>query len=486
MRSSITPLDMKRIDRNATYHGLSARQLMENAGASVANAIKSRFNEGKIVIVAGRGNNGGDAFVAARQLVGFEVEIFLIGRSGKIRTEEARANWKILENSRFKVKEIRDSSEIGRVEDAIKDAEIIIDAIFGTGVSGRIREPEHGLIDLINRSSAFKVAVDIPSGLDAATGDSEAAVQADLTVTFHRPKSGLLLETAKIYTGEIEVGNIGIPPLFEMLTGPGDVEAVVRRDKTSHKGDNGRVLIIGGGPFVGAPALSALAALKSGADWVTVAVPKRVAEIVASFSPDLIVEPLSSDTLVCEDLDVIRDLIRRHDVTVLGMGAGSDAETVDLMRSIIEVSGKLVLDADGLYALDLPSKKRDIIITPHRGEFAKIGIGVEGDPESFVMDFSKINNLTTLMKGVEDIISDGVNLRINRTGNPGMTVGGTGDVLSGILGSFYAVCDAPLQSASAAAFVSGAAGDLAFKELGYGLTATDVVDRIGEALMYQG
>ncbi|MHC1595646.1 MAG: NAD(P)H-hydrate dehydratase, partial [Candidatus Syntropharchaeales archaeon] len=223
---------------------------------------------------------------------------------------------------------------------------------------------------------------------------------------------------------------------------------------------------------------------KNGADWVTLAVPDSVAKVVASFSPNLIVKPLSSDILVQEDLGLIRDLIEHHDVTVLGMGTGSDRETLDLMRSIINVSKKLVLDADGLYALDLPSKKRNIIITPHRGELSKMGVEIKGDLRAFVMDFSRQNNLTMLMKGVEDVISDGVNLRMNRSGNAGMTVGGTGDVLSGIVGSFYAICDDPLQSASAAAFVSGAAGDLAFKEYGYGLTAMDVVDRITEVKAY--
>ncbi|MCW7075728.1 MAG: NAD(P)H-hydrate dehydratase [Candidatus Syntrophoarchaeum sp.] len=484
MRSPITPRDMKRIDRNAAYYGLLPIQLMENAGSAIAHTIKSRFDGGKIVIVAGRGNNGGDSFVAARHLTGFEVEVILSGSSGEIRTAEARANWEILERSGFKLREIRDSSELKGVSEALMGADIVLDAILGTGVSGEIKEPAKGLIDLINSSKAFKIAVDIPSGLDPETGNSKMAVKADLTVTLHRPKLGLLQDLAKKFTGEIVVEDIGIPPLFEVLTGPGDLEVVIRRDKTSHKGDNGRVLIIGGGPFAGAPALSALAALKNGADWVTLAVPDSVAKVVASFSPNLIVKPLSSDILVQEDLGLIRDLIEHHDVTVLGMGTGSDRETLDLMRSIINVSEKLVLDADGLYALDLPSKKRDIIITPHRGELSKMGVEIKGDLRAFVMDFSRQNNLTMLMKGVEDVISDGVNLRMNRSGNAGMTVGGTGDVLSGIVGSFYAICDDPLQSASAAAFVSGAAGDLAFKEYGYGLTAMDVVDRITEVKAY--
>lgn len=482
MISPIRPREMGRIDRNAAYHGLSTLQLMENAGSQIARAISSRFEHGKIVIIAGRGNNGGDAFVAARHLRGFDLEVFLIGSSRDIRTEEARRNWEILQRANFRLREIRDSSDLPGVKGAIEDADIVIDAIFGTGISGEIREPEKGLIEMINASDAFKVAVDIPSGLDPETGSSRLCVRADLTVTFHRPKIGLLSDAARMYTGEIEVADIGIPPIFEMLTGPGDLEGILKRSKTSHKGDNGRVLIVGGGPFTGAPVLSALAALRSGADWVTLAVPESISAIAASFSPNLIVEPLSSDHLVQDDLAIIRELIRHHDVTVLGMGAGRDPETIELMRSVIEISGKLVLDADGLYALNLPLRRKGVIITPHRGELSKIGVEVEGDLTSFLMEFSGRNNLTVLMKGVEDIISDGDSLRINRTGNAGMTVGGTGDVLSGILGAFYAICDDPLEAASAAAFISGAAGDLAFRESGYGLTATDVVDKIGVAM----
>lgn len=482
MRSPMRPLDMKRIDRNAAYHGLSTLQLMENAGASIAHAVRSRFERGKIVIIAGRGNNGGDAFVAARHLKGFEVEIFLAGRFEEIRTAEARTNWEILKASNFRLTEIRDSSAMKVVRDALDDAEIVIDAIFGTGVAGSIKEPERGLIELINRSNAFKIAVDIPSGLDSETAEADLAVCADLTVTFHRPKTGMLLDAAAAYTGEIEVGDIGIPSLFEILTGPGDLEALLKREKASHKGDNGRVLIVGGGPFTGAPVLSAMAALRSGADWVTLALPRSAAATAATFSPNLIVEPLSSDILCPDDLECIQNLMGRHDVTVLGMGAGDADETLELMRSVIKTSEKLVLDADGLYALDLPSQKHDLIITPHRGEFAKMGVEITGDPETFVMEFSKKNGFTVLMKGAEDLISDGNNLRINRTGNAGMTVGGTGDVLSGIAGAFYAICDDPVSVASAAAFLSGAAGDLAFREHGYGLLATDIIDKISDVL----
>ncbi|MHC1585330.1 MAG: NAD(P)H-hydrate dehydratase [Candidatus Syntropharchaeia archaeon] len=480
MEECITSKEMATLDENCKFFGLSTLQLMENAGSSIAQAIKSRFSGGRIVIIAGRGNNGGDAFVAARHLRDFDVEVILLGSSGDIRTEEARKNWKILEEARFNLREIRDSSEIDGIRDSLRNADIIIDGIFGTGIRGEIRDPESTVIDLINESKAFVLSVDIPSGVDPDTGSFHKAVNADLTVTFHRMKPGLVK-----YPNKVEIADIGIPLFFEMLVGPGDVKAILRRDPGSHKGENGRILIVGGGPFVGAPALSALSALRCGADWVTIACPKNISPIVSSFSPNLIVKPLSSDILNENDVPFIIDLMKKHDVLVIGMGLGNADETVEAVKSIIKESKKAVIDADGLYGVELPAKK-GIIITPHAGELSKMGDIVlpDGLEERiiFLKEFSKKNNLVTLMKGREDIISDGEKVKINRTGNAGMTVGGTGDVLSGIVGAFYAITDNPFLAASAGAFVSGSAGDLAFVEGGYGLLATDVLENIPKVL----
>jgi NAD(P)H-hydrate epimerase len=297
------------------------------------------------------------------------------------------------------------------------------------------------------------------------------------------------------------VADIGIPEGMDKLAGPGDVRLVVKRNAKSHKGDNGRVLIVGGGPFFGAPTLSALAALRAGADWMTIAAPKSVSSIISSLSPNLIVQPLSSDVLVEKDVPVVSNLIRRHDVLVIGMGLGAAEETKRAAKLIIEdeASKKVVVDADGFFGLYLPIqtlRKEDklVIVTPHAGEFSKMEIGSEGGslivpPENmmeermkFVTDFSRLNNVVTLMKGPTDIISDGVRVKINRVGNAGMTVGGTGDVLAGIVGAFFARTDEPFKAATAAAFVNGAAGDRAFEEKGYGLLATDVIEKIPEVI----
>jgi len=494
---SITSAEMAALDENCKFFGLLPLQLMENAGANIADEVRKRFTTKgnghaepvKVTILAGKGNNGGDAFAAARHLHrGYDVKIILIGRSKDLRTEETSRNWRILKDSGHDLTEITDSSELKAVKTVFDDSDVLIDAILGTGVKGKIREPEATAIDLINGAKAFVVAVDVPSGLDPDTGEAETAVRANLTVTFHRAKKGLLTSDS---VGELVVADIGIPDGMARLTGPGDVRMVVTRKPSAHKGDNGRVLIVGGGPFFGAPTLAALAALRSGADWVTIAAPKSVSSVISSLSPNLIVQPLSSDVLVEKDVPVVSNLMSKHDVVVIGMGLGVEEETKRAVRLIIEDAKKVVVDADALYGLHLPVEAEDkrVILTPHAGEFAKMAIDVKVPPESnmaeriaFLEEFSRQNKVVTMLKGPTDIISDGVRVKTNMNGNAGMTVGGTGDVLSGVTGALFALAHDPFKVAAAAAFVNGAAGDYAFEEKGYGLLATDVVESISKVM----
>ncbi len=481
MNTEITPSEMRRVDANCGDLGLLPLQLMENAGASVARAIRARFpedTETRIVVLTGTGNNGGDGFVAARHLLDYNPEILLLGRARDIATDESRRNWEILENLSADLREIRDSSELSELE---LDADIVIDAMLGTGVRGSIREPVASAIDLINASSAFVLSIDVPSGFNP--DNFEKAVHADLTITNHRMKEGLSGRSE--ITGEVEVADIGIPTRATLIVGTGDLPPA--RSSRSHKGDNGRVLVIGGGAFTGAPALAALAALRAGADWVTVAAPQSVAETIQGFSPDLIVHSLSGSYLARDDVGTVNALIRKHDVTVIGMGLGRESETAEAVSEIIRSNpdARFVIDADALHALPMPVQgMTPPIITPHAGEFRMLGGVVSADIDErceLVMDFSARNHVVTLLKGDIDVISDGRAIRINRTGNPGMTVGGTGDVLAGVVGAIFAKTDA-LSAASAGALIVGTAGDIAFVEYGYGLLATDVIECIPDAM----
>lgn len=459
----ISPDEMRAVDANCTYFGLVPLQLMENAGSALAQEVKKRARGKKIAVVAGRGNNGGDAFVAARHLSNFEVTVFLLGRSRDIATEEARQNWAILERLGFDLREVRDSSDLK----SLSQYDLILDGIFGTGVRGTVRGLEAEAIDAINSAGKCVVSVDVPSGLG-----TDKVVDPEVTVTFHRPKDGI--------PGDVVVAGIGIPPAAEFLAGPGDLALVTGRASASHKGQNGRVLVIGGGPYSGAPALSAMAALRAGADLVTVAAPGNVSETIAGFSPNLIVRPLSEDHLSPDDLPTIRELLPRHDVVVVGMGLGRDPETREALAAIVPECGKMVMDADSL----LPGIPLKGIITPHESEFRRV-CSIKVPPgrvqNETLMSFARDMKLTILLKGEVDLITDGQVVRGNATGNAGMTVGGTGDVLAGITGAFY--CKAsPIRAAVAAAFVNGTAGDLAFEEKGNSLLATDVVENIPLAM----
>jgi hydroxyethylthiazole kinase-like uncharacterized protein yjeF len=460
----ISAEEMQALDSNCRYFGLLPLQLMENAGAALAREVMAQSSGKRIKIVAGRGNNGGDAFVAARHLVGLDVTVYLLGRSRDISTEEAKRNWEILEKMDCDLQEIKDP-----VDMSLGECDLIVDAIFGTGAKGSIKGLEAGAIDAINTSGRPVISVDVPSGLG-----TNKVVRADVVVTFHRPKPGM--------TGNVVVADIGIPFNAEFFVGPGDLWLVGKRTPESHKGDSGRILVIGGGPYTGAPALSALAALRAGADIVTVAAPRTAARTISCFSPNLIVQELSKEHLCPEDMTVLKDLIARHDVVVMGMGLGRHPETMEAIAQIIPLAKKVVIDADALQP-DLPLKG---IVTPHAGEFKRIsGISLVDlgyrDRIEPLKDYAGEKGLVVLLKGKVDLISDGEVVRANSTGNPGMTVGGTGDVLAGVTAAFYARTSA-IRAATAAAFVNGRAGDLVYTELDFGMVATDVVEKIPLAM----
>jgi NAD(P)H-hydrate epimerase len=488
---------MKAIDRNCEYLGLLPVQLMENAGSVIAQNIREKLESGKVLFIAGRGNNGGDAFVAARHLagsLGYDVKVILLGTHEEIKTREAFHNFSLLKFSNVQFFEIKDSTQLTyAASNLFSEADLLVDAIFGTGIKGHIKEPESTAIDLINQEGKAEkpvISIDIPSGFDPNGGAFEKAVHAELTVTFHRMKIGLLNERAKEYTGVIRVAEIGICADAEKYAGPGDLTMLHKRKASGHKGDSGRILVIGGGPYSGAPALASLAALRAGADLVTVAVPESIAEIVASYSPNLIVRKLASNILCPADLPILPDLINSHDVLVMGMGLGRATETLETVRKILPFCRKVVLDADALSALsdsifETLAGSCEIIVTPHGGEFARLR-GME-TPEGLearvkaVREFSEEKGVVTLLKGETDIISDGKQTLLNRTGNAGMTVGGTGDVLAGLTGSLFSKNPAFFASVCAA-YINGAAGDLAFEKAGNGLLATDVMENIPEII----
>jgi NAD(P)H-hydrate epimerase len=341
--------------------------------------------------------------------------------------------------------------------------------------------------------NAFRVAVDVPTGIDADTGEVLGdAVRANLTITFLRVKKGL--ETAKEHVGELSVKDIGLPKEFEKYAGPGDVLLATKsRPSESHKGDFGRLLVIGGSEtFSGAPAYVALAALRTGVDLAYVAAPEKTAHAIASMSPDLITVKLEGTHLNVSNVSTLKTHIESANAIALGPGLGLHPETKEAVKTVVETiesaAKPLLLDADGLKAFAEFKRKLNVplVLTPHAGEYAKLtGKKPPENLKERVLDVQKTAeelSAIILLKGPIDIISDGKRSKLNFTGNPGMTVGGTGDVLSGIVAAFLAHQIDPFEAAVAGAFANGASGDFVFQEKGYHMLATDLIQRIPQVL----
>ena len=416
-KNSITSREMRALELNAEYFGVSRLQLMENAGHNVALEIASRFKPDKsVAIFCGLGGNGGDGFVGATHLssTGFKVKVILAGEAKQIAHKEALENWRALQflKESIPIHEVYDSSLIPEIT-----AEIVIDALLGTGTKGKLRPPILQLVKNINATNAFRVAVDVPTGIDADTGEVLGkAVKANLTITFHKTKKGL--ENAKDYIGELVVKDIGLPKEFENLAGPGDVLFVTKpRPSKSHKGDFGRILIIGGSEtFSGAPALVALAALRTGVDLTYVAAPAKTAYAISSMSPNLISVKLDGEHLNPSNVPGLNRYIEIANAVVLGPGLGLHPETREFVKAIVEAvesAGKpLLLDADGLKAFAEFKKPSNVplVLTPHAGEYALLVS--EKLPENFNERISVVQRTAAelaaviLLKGPVDIISD--------------------------------------------------------------------------------
>ena len=487
---AITSRKMRALESNAQYFGVSRLQLMENAGHAVAKEIVSRFKpDTPVTIFCGLGGNGGDGFVAARHLasLGFKVEVILAGKPEEISDEAALQNWNALQplTETISTCEVYDTKLIP----AEIHAKIIVDALLGTGAKGKLRPPIIQMVKKMNSLNAFRFAIDVPTGIDSDTGQILGdATKADCTITFYKTKTGLN-ETTK-QCGELLVKDIGLPPELENYAGPGDVLLTTRkRYPQSHKGDFGRLLVIGGNEtYSGAPALVALAAQRTGTDLVYIATPESTAYAISSMSPDLITVKLEGTHLNPDNVLTLKSYIERVDAVAIGPGLGLHPETKKTVKLIIELAQKVdksvLLDADGLKAFAgfTSQLKTSIVLTPHAGEYAALsGNKPSNDLTERIVEVDKCAaklNAVILLKGAVDIISNGQRHKLNFTGNPGMTVGGTGDVLSGIVAAFLAQHVDPFESAVAGAFVNGAAGDFVYQEKGYHMSASDLIQWI--------
>ncbi len=501
---TVTVTEMYIIDRNCEYLGIPRRILMENAGREVARYIIENYPDRRnVTVVAGLGDNGGDGAVASRYLYenGYNVKLVLLGRSSDSRSDIARENFEIAKLIGIETYEITTIFELYAIMDIITTwPDIIVDAILGTGIRGAIRELQYNAIRLINMSRAVKICVDVPSGLDPDTGQvRDVAVKGDVTITMHRPKKGMENTEASKYLGKLVIADIGIPREAEHVVGPGDLIYLRwQRRRESRKGEHGRIVIVGGSDeFAGAPALAALTAFRLGVDIVTVVAPRTAAHDIRSQTPNLIVIPVEGKYFTNEHVDLVYQYCSRSDIILLGPGISTREETMsfvaELFRRLVDNRKKVIVDADGIKALAMHRLsnyvKENVVITPHSREYSML-IGSEvpniDNPwkkgELVARQVSgKCSGGTILLKGNIDIITDGNMWKINMTGNPAMTVGGSGDVLSGAVAAlctkspiFYAAC--------IAAFIVGLAGDLAAREYGYHVLPTDIVEKIPQVV----
>ena len=494
---AITSDEMQAAEYNSEYLGVTHFQLMEAVGAKAAQEIATRLRgkpNPRIHVIAGPGKNGGDGFAIARHLAsqGYKVKVTLVARTSDVHDESAKQQLDTIVQmtDSIQFESLPDSSQLRPVE-----ADIILDAILGYGVRGELRQPLLGAVRIINRSKGYKIGLDLPSGLDSDTGEPHGdAVKADLTISLHKIKQGLT--KAPQYTGETIALPIGIPPEAETYTGPGDFKILWKpRPATAHKGDYGRLLIIGGSEnFTGAPAFSALAATKCGTDLVYVASPAKTSDIIASYSPDLITVKLPGDHLNLRALPELSKWIATADAIVLGPGIGLHDETVDTVKKLISELGDqtkpMVLDADALKIFGRSRRRlrNPTVLTPHQGEFAQV-LQRKISPDTQLRQeaakqLATETGAVVVLKGDLDIIADATRLKMNRTGNPYMTVGGTGDVLTGIIGAFLAQKVEPFKAAAAGAFLNGLAGDMLMIEKGPTVTPLALVDHIPRAIKY--
>ena len=470
----ISTLEMSIVDVNSEYLGVKRTLLMENAGRGLADFIietGKSISCSNIIIIAGKGGNGGDGMVAARHLArNNKVTLFLLGSGNHIKKKSTLLNWNILKQ----MSQSLELKEISRIDDLnaheIDSKTIVIDAIFGTGIKGKIRGLYKDAIITINtwkKKGATVISVDTPSGINPETGQaSDFHIESHFTCVFHRNKSGLNNTNA----GIIHIVPIGIPPEAEKIVGPGDLMALREEKLWSKKGDKGKILVIGGNEiYSGAPALAALSALQAGSDLVTIFAPKHNATTIRSYSPELIVQDYFEPHLTKNSLK--EDLLKKQDAILIGPGLGRNPETKEAVEEVQIFTQNekipLVIDADALHLIDTSLLSSNVILTPHSGEFSVLtGVSLPSSNQTFTTRVELVQSVTKklsgiwLVKGNRDIISEGPIIKINKTGTPKMTRGGTGDVLAGLTVSFLPRVKQPFYAATIGSFINGRAGEL--------------------------
>jgi len=509
---AVTPDEMKMIDKTAiNQFGIPGIVLMENAALGVVREVAGILGEipgKKAIVLAGKGNNGGDAFAVARHLfnMGAHVDVYALAKLDDIKGD-AKINLDILLKMGIEVNEVLESQHIDGIEERLKFSDIVVDGLLGTGLKGEVTGVMTGVIDAVNRSCVPVVAVDIPSGVDGETGKvSTACIKARTTVTFAFPKIGQLVHPGCEYVGKLEIVDIGIPKaavreneIKKYLIDSGLVSKLIpKREPNSNKGTYGKVLVVAGSRgMTGAACLTGSAALRAGAGLVYMAAPLSLLPIYACSLVEALTIPLEDGNkgyITGESIHKILMQLEKVDVAAVGPGLSTEDDIKEVVHSIVKNSKvPIVLDADGINVLAedlsvLKELKTQMVITPHPGEMARL-LGatvkeVQEDRINIARSFSKEYGVITVLKGSRTIIaSPEGEIYINTTGNAGMATGGSGDVLTGIIASFIGQGLKPLDAAVVGVYLHGTCGDNVARRKGeHGLIAGDLVREIPKVI----
>lgn len=488
--------------------------LMENAARSIVEISLTEIPDfilhQKVGIICGKGNNGGDGFTVARHLtnLGFNVKVILIAGERELKGD-ALVNFKILwEQSKLtRNVSIKFYSKVSDLN-TLKDCTVIYDAILGSGTVGEIKDPYKSIIECLNRMDAVKIAIDIPSGLNANTGYGKIVFNADLTITLAELKRGLFFNSGYIFSGDVAKGSIGIGSEFfdnltveDYLVEPEDAMfGIPIRQLNSHKYNSGKVLVIAGSASLpGAAFLTANSAIRCGAGAVILTVPKSLRKLAQQKLSEATVQSYGnneSEILTVDDVPELEVKIKWADVIAIGPGLGRDESTISAVRKILNQfpNKKFIIDADAVIALGKNYYKevnlRNKILTPHYKEFCKL-IDVELEElHSNILNYGKRFAVRTqtylVLKGAPSIIfTPAGDALINTTGNPGMAKFGTGDVLTGILAAYVSTTSNFESACISAVYLHSLSADLlAFQKTENTYTATDILNNFTNAVRF--
>lgn len=472
--------ECRRLDLNSADLGVPAARLMANAGRALARAVARHAGRGAdVLLFCGRGGNGGDGFAAARELerLGRRAWVVLAEPAAALRSPAARAHFQALDPGRVSVWGGRPGRDWPK-------ARVLVDCLLGTGVGAAPRSPYDALVRHLNARAArgaVVVSCDVPSGW--GTG---LAVRPRETVTFHAPKEGM----ARASCGAIRVASIGIPRRAAEV-GFGDLAlAYPRPGAGSHKGENGVVVLVAGSlPFTGAPWYAGMAAYRAGADLVHAVVPEAAAAAVRGYGQELVVHAFEpGDRLTPAAVPAVEALLGRATALAVGPGLGTDPSTQEAVGHLLAAAAErglpAVVDADGLDAVSDALLRRHgarMVLTPHAREFLDLA-GLEATDRN-VAAWARRHAVTVLRKGPVDVVADATRHRRSRGGHPTMTVGGTGDVLTGAVAALLSKGVPPFDAACAASHLVKRAGETAASLLSYGATAADVLNAIPSVLL---